>query len=248
MITIPPLVDFMKAGVHFGHAVAKRHPKMSPSIFTARNGVHIIDLEKTVVVLQSALEFVHHLAASGQTIVFVGSKRQAQEIVKKAAIECGMPYVTTRWLGGTITNFSVLKKLLKKYHDLTRKREKGELTKYTKKEQLEFEREIIRLEESVGGIANLEKIPDALFVVDIKHEETAVREALKKKIPIVAMCDTNVNPTGIAYCIPANDDATKSIELITSLVAAAAREGTAYRKEHAVAAEVKAAPATEAGN
>lgn len=246
MSTHPSLEELLKAGVHFGHALSKRHPKMAPYIFSERNGVHIINLEKTVEQLNAALEFARHCGSTGQKLVFVGTKEQAQAIVKAAAIGCGMPYVTTRWLGGTITNFSVLKKLLKKYHDLLRKKEKGELGKYTKKEQLEFEREIIRLEESVGGIASLEKIPDALFVVDVKYEDTAVREAKKKRVPIIALCDTNVNPTDIACCIPGNDDATRSIELITNAIAAAVQEGREYAKASAPAAADPVAGAVEA--
>lgn len=241
MATLPTLEELLKAGVHFGHALSKRHPKMTPYIFSERNGVHIVNLEKTQEQLKAAVEFARHCGATGQKLVFVGTKEQAQAIVKTAALACGMPYVTTRWLGGTITNFAVLKKLLKKYHDLLRKKEKGELGKYTKKEQLEFEREIIRLEESVGGIASLEKIPDALFVIDVKYEDTAVREARKKNIPLIALCDTNVDPSGITYCIPANDDATRSIELITNAIAAGVQEGREYKAASApVVAEAAA--------
>lgn len=225
MPEIPDLLTMLKAGVHFGHKISKRHPKMEPYIFTAKNGFHIINIEETQVKLKEALGFVKKIVSSGSTILFLGTKKQARSIIAKAAQDCGMPYITERWLGGTLTNFSAIAKLIDKYRNLKEKRAKGELDKYTKKEKLEFDREIEKLENIVGGIANLKKIPEAIFICDLKKEKTAVREAVKKNIPIVAMCDTNTNPENINYPVPANDDAIKSIELITNLIAQAVKEG-----------------------
>lgn len=224
------LLEMLQNGLHFGHQVSRWHPKMGGYIFGVRNGVHIINLEKTQEALLKSCEFVANIAASGGTVLFVGSKRQCQDIIRDAALSCGMPYVNKRWLGGLMTNFNVLFKVLKKYKDLKYKMEVGKLSKYTKKEQLEFSREIERLEESVGGIANLEKIPDAVFLVDVKREKTAFAEAQTKGVPVVAICDTNVNPEEIDYPIPANDDATKSITFIVGLIAEAVKEGKARPK------------------
>jgi small subunit ribosomal protein S2 len=213
--------------MHFGHQKGKWHPKMEPYIFAEKNGIHVIDLEKTQVKLQEALDFIKNTVKAGGIILFVGTKDQAKPIVAKYAQECGMPYVNQRWLGGTLTNLGVVLKLTKKYKDLKSKQESGGLKVYTKKEQLGFLAEIEKLESRVGGIADLKKAPEAIFIIDTKWEKTAIAEANKKKIPLVALCDTNVNPEKVSYPIPANDDATKSIELVTSLVAEAVKEGKA---------------------
>ncbi|MDO8581836.1 MAG: 30S ribosomal protein S2 [bacterium] len=226
---IPSLLELLQAGVHFGHKTSKSHPKMSPFIFGVKNGVHIINLEETQKYLVKALDFLRDQASKGKKILFIGTKSQAQEIIKKYALECGMPYAAGRWLGGTITNFSVVSLLIQKMKKLRTQRDSGELEKYTKKEQLDFTREIERLEKSVGGLQDLVALPDVVFIWDIRTEETVLREALKKKIPIVAVCDTNVNPKDIDYIIPANDDAVKSVELLVSLVAAAINEGKAQK-------------------
>ena len=216
----------MKAGVHFGHQRSKRHPKMAPYIFGARDGVNIIDLEKTRVAIQTALEFVKKVVANGGKVIFVGTNHQAQGIVRKYAQECQMPYVVSRWLGGTLTNFSVVIELVKKLKELRTKKDSGEWEeKYTKKEQLKLTKELTHLEEAVGGLEGLDKLPAAVFVLDLKKEKTAVREAKRKGIPLVGICDTNVNPTGVNYIIPANDDGIKSLDLITRLVAEAVKEG-----------------------
>lgn len=230
MPEIPSLLEMLKSGVHFGHQVSKWHPKMKPFIFTSRNGIHIINLEESQVKLKEALEFVKRNAQNGGVLLFVGSKKQAQGIIEKYAKECEMPYVKERWLGGTMTNFAVISRLIKKFKDLKKKRDAGELEKYTKKEQLGFKREIEDLDKVIGGIENLEKIPDAIFILDIKNEKTAFAEAKKKGVPVVAVCDTNVDPTGVDYMIPANDDATKSIELIVKLIAEAVKEGKELRE------------------
>ena len=228
-------MTMLQSGVHFGHQLSKRHPKMKPYIFTEKSGFHIIDLEQTQIKLQEALEFVKKIVANGGTILFLGTKKQAQPIITKYAKECGMPYVTERWLGGTFTNFAEIKKLVKNFSELKKRKQTGQLEKYTKKEKLDFDREIEKLDKIVGGIEIMTKTPDAIFVCDIKKEKTAVSEAMTKNIPIVAMCDTNVNPEKINYPIPANDDAIKSIELITSLICEAVKEGIKERQPASVA-------------
>lgn len=233
MPQVPDLLTLLKSGVHFGHKLSKRNPKMEPFIFTSKNGFHIINIEETQTKLQEALDFVRKVVANGGTILFLGTKKQAQSIVKKHAIECGMPYITERWLGGTFTNYATISKVVKKYRNLKDEKAKGGLEKYTKKEQLDFDREIEKLEKIVGGIAEVTKVPDAIFVCDIKKEKTAVREAIRRNVPIVAICDTNTNPNLITYPIPANDDAIKSIELLTGLVAEAVKEGQAERRAQA---------------
>ncbi len=218
MTQIPDLMTMLKSGVHFGHQLSKRHPKMKPYIFTSKSGFHIINLEATQEKLTEALAFVNKVVANGGTILFLGTKKQAQPIVQKYAKACGMPYLTERWLGGTFTNFGEIVQVVRKYTKFKQQKATGEIKKYTKKEQLEITREIEKLDKIVGGIETMTKVPDAIFIVDIKREKTAVAEAIKKNIPVIAICDTNVNPDLITYCIPANDDAVKSIELITGLI------------------------------
>ncbi|MEK7139186.1 MAG: 30S ribosomal protein S2 [Patescibacteria group bacterium] len=244
----PSLLELLKAGVHFGHQTGKWHPKMAPYIFAERNGIHVIDLEKTQVALETAGEFIQRIVAKGGVVLFVGTKAQAKGYVVAAATDCGMPHIAHRWLGGTLTNFPVILKLIKKYKDLTGKLETGGLRAYTKREQLEFQEEADKLKVRIGGIAELKKIPDVVFIVDLKREKTALTEAKKKGLPIVAMCDTNVNPTGVQYIIPANDDAAKSIELITAWIASAVKAGQAEaevaRQKQGEFAAPRPAPAT----
>lgn len=225
MKTVPSIEQMLKAGMHFGHQTSKWHPKMEPFIFTKRNGVHIIDLVKSKKLLETALDFMQKFAAEGKTILFVGTKMQAKNIIKEAALESGMPYVTEKWMGGTMTNFSIIKKLIKKFKDLNQDKVSGKLIKYTKKERLEFDREILRLDIKVGGLVNLVKMPDAIFIWDIRKEKTAITEAVKMNIPVIAICDTNTNPTNVNYVIPSNDDATKTIKLIMNSVKEAIAEG-----------------------
>lgn len=240
MTQIPDLLTMLKSGVHFGHQHSKRHPKMKPYIFTSKSGFHIIDLEQTQQKLKEALEFVKTIVANGGTILFLGTKRQAQGIVIKYAKQVGMPYVTVRWLGGTFTNFNEISRVIKRLTKLKKDKAEGKLEKYTKKEKLDFDREIEKLDGIVGGIETLDKVPDAIFVIDVKKEKTAVTEANKKNIPVVAMCDTNVNPDKITYCIPSNDDAVKSIDLITGLIAEAVEEGARNKGQVDAVAEAKA--------
>ena len=219
--------EMLKAGMHFGHRTSKWHPKMEPFIFGSRKSIHIIDLRKTQIMLSLALEYLKKQASEGKSILLVGTKMQVKNTLKKIAMEINMPYVSERWLGGFLTNFAVIRNLVKKFKDLVEKRSSGKLDKYTKKERLDFDREIAKLETNVGGLVSLTKAPDVIFIWDIKKEKTAFTEAVKKKIPVVAVCDTNVNPTGVKYIIPANDDATKGIKLVMELVKEAILDGKA---------------------
>ncbi|MBU0531487.1 MAG: 30S ribosomal protein S2 [Candidatus Uhrbacteria bacterium] len=225
MPKIPSLEEMLSAGVHFGHRTSHWHPKMEPYIFTARGGVHIINLEETQKQLEDALSYIKDIAARGGVILFVGTKRQAQKLVGEAAERVGMPYVNGRWLGGTLTNFGEIRRLVKRYLKLKDQQDKDELTKYTKKERLMISREIEDMASRIYGIRNLEAKPDAIFILDLRHEKTALQEAEHEHIPVVALCDTNVNPDKIKKVIPANDDAVKSIEMMLDLVAQAIEEG-----------------------
>ncbi|MDP3244789.1 MAG: 30S ribosomal protein S2 [bacterium] len=222
---IPSLLDLLKAGVHFGHKVSRRHPKMIPYIFGARGGINLINLELTQTKLREGLEFVFNLGKENKVLLFIGTKKQAQSIVQKYAVECGQPYVNKKWLGGTFTNFSEIRKLIRKYLDLKDKKVRGEFVKYTKKEQTKFNKEIGKMEEGIGGFSSLTRLPDAVFIVDVKYEKTALVEAKGRKLPVVAICDTNVDPSPVDYPIPSNDDAGKAIELLVGLVAQAYKNG-----------------------
>lgn len=219
MVQIPSITELMKAGVHFGHQSSKWHPKMANFIFGVKNGVHIIDLEKTQKQLEVVQKYMDDIVSKNGKILFVGTKNQVQETMKQQAERCGMPFLTERWVGGFLTNFSIVIKQTKKLKNLVQKRDSGELQKYTKKEQLGFEKEIQKLDSVIGGVKDVEKLPEALFIWDIKKEKTAVKEAMVKKIPIIAICDTNCNPKGITHVIPCNDDGTKAILLITAFIA-----------------------------
>ncbi len=228
MPKLPSLTEMLKAGLHFGHSTSRWHPKMEEYIFGSRSGVHIIDLEKTQAQLEQALTVMKEIASRGGNILFVGTKAQTKDIVKKYADACSMPYVNERWLGGTLTNFVQIKLSLNRLNTLKDQRDKGELKKYTKKEQLMLSREIEDLETKVGGIQNLTRVPDALFIADIRTDKTALKEANAIGRKVIAVCDTNVNPKGVAHVIPANDDAVKSIELIFKLACDAVKEGKAH--------------------
>lgn len=222
---IPSIEEMLKCGMHFGHQTSRWHPKMEPFIFSSRKGIYIIDLQKTQKMLEVALNFIKKLASESKIILFVGTKNQVKKPIRAAAEETGMPYVVDKWLGGCLTNFLIIKKLIRKYQDLLDKKQSGKLDKYTKKERLNFDKEIAKLKLKVGGLVNLNRLPDVLFVWDIKKEKTAVVEAKKKNIPVIAICDTNVNPENINYIIPSNDDATKAVKLILNLVKEAILEG-----------------------
>lgn len=220
------MMDMLKAGVHFGHKKSKKHPKMDEYVFGIRNGISVIDLAKTKNKLGEAADFAKKVSNEGGVVLFVGTKRQASKIVKAAAERCEMPYVSERWLGGTFTNFDKILIGKKRLESLIAQRESGELSKkYTKKEIGEITREMKRLEIKFGGIMKMNRLPEAIFIVDIQEEATALTEAMAKKVPVIAITDTNTNPTGVAYPIPANDDAIRSIELVTGIIADAVLEG-----------------------
>jgi small subunit ribosomal protein S2 len=218
------ILDLLKSGAHFGHQKSKRYPKMDKYIFGLQNGTHIINLEETIKSLEGVSKFIKKMVADGGQILFIGTKRQAKDIIKENAEKCKMPYVIFRWIGGTFTNFNNIYKLPKKLTELEENKEKGAYKDNTKKEQLIIDREITKLKEMVEGIRNMEKLPAAVFVVDIKNESTAVEEANKKGIPVIAIVDTNVNPEKVAYPIPANDDSVNTIKLITSIISEAILE------------------------
>ncbi|MBU3965473.1 30S ribosomal protein S2 [Patescibacteria group bacterium] len=208
------LMEMLKAGVHFGHKTTKWNPKMSPYIFGVRNGVHIIDLEQTIGGLNSALAFVNKIATSGGVMVFIGTKKQVKGLIKESAAKIGMPYVAERWIGGLFTNFEVISKQIKLLDQLEKDRDTGKLDKYTKKEQLNLIRKIRKLIQKFGGIRTLKKMPEAVFVADVNVDRIAVEESRKKNIPVVAIVDTDTDPTLATYPIPANDDAISSVKLI----------------------------------
>ncbi|HMB65642.1 MAG TPA: 30S ribosomal protein S2 [Patescibacteria group bacterium] len=224
MPELPSLEEMLNAGMHFGHRTSNWHPKMEPYIFTSRKGVHIIDLNASQERLKIALEFLQKIASEGKVILFVGTKNQVKSPLKQVAQELGMPYVSEKWIGGLLTNFPVVKKSIKKYNDLIQERDTGKLDKYTKKEKMHFEKEIDKMEAKFGGISELKKMPDALFVWDIKKEKIAVDEANQKNIPVVGTCDTDVNPELVNYPIPSNDDATKTIKMLLNLVKESIKE------------------------
>jgi small subunit ribosomal protein S2 len=215
---LPTIEQMLQAGMHFGHSTGKWHPKMKPYIFTERKGVYIIDLAKSQKMLGSALEFMENLARESKTILFVGTKNQVKKDLRAAAEAVDMPYISEKWSGGIITNFPIIKKMINKYKGLQEEKALGKLDRYTKKERSDFDKEIKRLETKVGGLTGLNKLPDALFIWDIKKEKTALNEARIKNIPIVAVCDTNSNPELVNYVIPGNDDASKTVKLIMDCV------------------------------
>lgn len=230
MPTTPDLEQLLKSGAHFGHLTRRWNPKMKEFIFMERNGIHIIDLKKTQKFFQEALDEVTKLARAGKDILFVGTKKQAQDIVRTEAIRCGMPFATHRWLGGMLTNFSTVKKSISRMEEIDRMSKDGTFEDLTKKEALMLEREYDKLENTLGGIANMGHLPGAIFVVDTIKEHIAVNEAVKLNIPIIAMVDTNSDPDIPDYIVPCNDDSARSIQLITSKVADAIIEGNAERE------------------
>lgn len=230
MPTAPNLEELLKSGAHFGHLTRRWNPKMKEFIFMERNGIHIIDLKKTGQYLQEALEEVANLARAGKTILFVGTKKQAQDIIKTEAIRCGMPFVTHRWLGGMLTNFSTVRKSIGRMEEIDRMGKDGTFDELTKKEVLMLTRERDKLEQTLGGISNMNRLPGAIFIVDTIKEHIAVNEAVKLHIPIVALVDTNSDPDIPDYIVPCNDDSARTIQLISSNIADAIIEGNAERE------------------
>ncbi len=222
--------DLLDAGVHFGHLTRKWDPKMAPYIFMERNGIHIIDLNKTLTKLEEAAAAIKQIVKSGRKVLFVSTKKQAKDIVAEQAKSVGMPFVTERWLGGMLTNFATVRKSIKKMSNIDKMTKDGTYDVLSKKEKLMIQRERIKLEALLGGIADLNRLPAALFLIDVKKEHIAVAESIKLNIPTFAMVDTNSDPSNIDFPIPANDDATKSITLITDIIINAIKEGLDERK------------------
>ena len=243
MASIISMKALLEAGVHFGHQTRRWHPKMKSYIFTERSGIHIIDLQQTVVKLGEAYGFVRDTVANGGTIMFVGTKKQAQEAVVEEATRCGMPYITQRWLGGMLTNFSTIQARLAHLAELEQRKAKGEFERLPKKEVMKLEEEIARLNRLLGGIKDITKLPDAVYIIDPHRESIAVSEAHKLEIPVVALVDTNCNPDWADYPIPANDDAIRAVKLLTNKIADAVLEGQQLRQAAAEgAAEGEAVP------
>jgi len=236
-MAIVSMKALLEAGVHFGHRTKRWNPKMKPYIFTERNGVHIIDLQQTVAQLEEAYDYIRNVVAEGGVVLFVGTKRQASEIIATEAERCGMPFVNKRWLGGTMTNFRTIRARVDDMIELERRREYGEFNRLPKKEVLKLNEEIERLNRRVGGLRVLEKLPDALFVVDIRREDLSIKEGTKLDIPIVAVVDTNCNPDPIDMIIPSNDDAIRAIKLMVGKMSEAVLEGQAMRETLAAEAE-----------
>lgn len=222
---LPKIEELFEAGTHYGHQVRRWHPKMAKYIYTAKDKIHVIDLEQTSALLEKACAFIYDIASKGGQIIFVGTKRQARGIIKDSATRCGALFVNERWLGGTMTNFETIKKTIDKLITNIRRRESGELNKYTKKERLLIDREIEKLQRIVGGLTRLEGVPAAIVVIDPRKEKTVVKESIKMGVPVVALIDTNADPTGIDYVIPGNDDAIRSLTLLMDALAGAIEEG-----------------------
>ncbi len=230
-MAIVTMKQLLETGVHFGHRTRRWHPKMARYIYTERNGVHIIDLQQTVKALSRAYAFIRETVADGHQVLFVGTKRQAQETIAQEATRCGMPYVNHRWLGGTLTNWRTIKARIDYLKDLEARRDSGEFNLLPKKEALLLNRQIAKLNMRLGGLKTMTGLPGAVFIIDVRNEATAVAEANRLGIPIVAVVDTNCDPTPIDYVIPGNDDAIRAIRLMTSKIADAVLEGLALRKE-----------------
>lgn len=232
--------DLLEAGVHFGHLTRKWDPNMAPYIYMERNGIHIINLYKTAVKIEETAQALHKIAASGKKILFVATKKQAKDIVAEKAGAVNMPYITERWPGGMLTNFVTIRKAVKKMASIDRMKKDGTFNTLSKKERLQVDRLRAKLEKNLGSIADMTRLPGALFVVDIKREQIAVKEAQKLNIPIFAMVDTNSDPRQVDYVIPANDDASKSIHKVLSLVTSAVADGLMERKSEKSEKEGKA--------
>ena len=223
--------DLLETGVHFGHRTRKWNPRMRPFIFTERNNIHIIDLQQTLDSLIEAYALIRDTVAGGGNILFLGTKRQAQETIELEARRCGMPYVNMRWLGGTLTNWQTIRSRIDELTELERRRDEGDLDLLSKKEALTVTRRIDKLEERLGGIREMKTVPDLLYAVDVRRAETAIHEANLLNIPVIALVDTNCDPSGVDYVIPSNDDAIRAIKLLTSTIADAALEGMELRKD-----------------
>lgn len=225
MAAVINMKELLEAGVHFGHQTRRWNPKMKPYIFGARNGIHIIDLQKTVRLFKTTYEFVVRTVSEGYPVLFVGTKKQGHDSIVEESERCGMFFIVNRWLGGTLTNFQTIKKSIKRLKDIERMKEDGSITRYTKKEILKMEKELFKLERNLGGIKNMDELPGAIFVVDPRREKIAVKEGRKLGIPVIAIADSNCDPDEIDFILPGNDDAIRAIRLFCSKIADACIEG-----------------------
>jgi len=230
-MSVVSMKQLLEAGVHFGHQTRRWNPKMAKFIFTERNGIHIIDLQKTLPLFEEAYRFVRSVTAAGDQVLFVGTKKQAQDAIREEATRAGQPYVNQRWLGGLLTNFQTIRRRVERLRELEMRRNLGEFELLPKKEQVRLLDELARLEKYLGGIKNMTKLPGAVYVVDTRKEHIAVREARKLRIPIVAIVDTNSDPDEVDYPIPGNDDAIRAVRLVTSKIADACLEGLEERRK-----------------
>ncbi len=240
------LAELLKSGAHFGHQTSRWNPKMAPFIFTVRNNIHILDLAQTRDRLLQAMEFAKETAKKGGTVLFVGTKRQQKDEVRKAAIACGMPYIVTRWLGGTFTNFRTIQKTIKKMEKYESQKASGELERmYTKKERLLVERELVKMHTLFEGIKDMRKLPEAIVIFDVNYDEIALTEAKKSKVKIIGVVDTNCDPENIDFIIPSNDDAIKAVNIVAEAISEAVSEGKRGMAVPAAAANAVPAAATE---
>ncbi len=237
-MAIVSMKALLETGVHFGHRTRRWNPKMAPYIFTKRNGIHIIDLQQTLGMIEEAYNVVRDTVAAGNEVLFVGTKRQAQDVVAKEAARANQPYVSERWLGGTLTNWKTISERIKYLEKIETEQAAGKFEALKKRERLRYEREITKLSSRLGGIRKMKKVPAVLFIVDVVEESTAVHEAGILDIPIIGVVDTNADPDAIEYLIPANDDAIRAIKLLCSTMADAAIEGAALRDQKEVDAEI----------
>lgn len=245
MYTTPSLQELLEAGVHFGHQLRRGHSRMKPYIYGAREGVHIIDLTQSEKYLKDACEYVYNLGKSGGVLLFVGTKKQAKPITEELAKRLESPYMAERWIGGFLTNYEEVSKNIKRLKELKEQKEKGQLSKYTKKEQLLFDRRMAQLQRDLGGVLDFKGLPDAIFVIDAVTENIAVREANRTNVKVVAIADTNSDPTFINYPIPGNDDAIKSIKILSDAIANAYEEGKKQAKSDKDVADAKQKKADE---
>ena len=229
-MSVVPMKSLLETGVHFGHRTKRWNPKMKPYIFTERNGVHIIDLQQTIVAIDNAYAYIRDIVSKGGTVLFVGTKRQAQEQIATQASRAGQPFIIERFMGGTLSNWRTIKSRLDRMVELEAMKERGDLDRFTKKEALMRTREIDRLNRKMGGIRGMRRLPEALFIVDVSRETNAIKESNRLGIPVIAMVDTNCDPDGVDYIIPSNDDAIRAIKLIVEAMSNAALEGLALRK------------------
>ena len=247
-MSVISMKQLLEAGVHFGHQTRRWNPKMKPYIFTERNGIHIIDLQKTVGMVDNAYNVISDIAAQGGTVLFVGTKKQAQEAIKSEAARCGMYHVNERWLGGMLTNFKTIKSRIKRLNEIVKMSEDGTFDVLPKKEVIELKKEWDKLEKNIGGIKTMDRIPDAIFVVDPKKEHICIQEAHSLGITLVGICDTNCDPGELDYVIPGNDDAIRAVKLIVAKMADAVIEGRQGEEISPEEAESAAAEAEEAKN